>query len=49
MTRRILIISALLAIGLGVDASRAAAQSSASTFNKDVLPILQQNCQGCHR
>src|SRR5436190_20763712 len=27
-----------------------AAQSpSAVTFNKDVLPILQQNCQGCHR
>ena len=19
------------------------------TFNKDVLPILQKNCQGCHR
>src|SRR5215813_356140 len=22
---------------------------SSVTFNKDVLPILQQNCQGCHR
>jgi hypothetical protein len=22
---------------------------SAVTFNKDVLPILQKNCQGCHR
>src|SRR5438552_19183114 len=21
----------------------------AATFNKDVLPILQKNCQGCHR
>src|SRR5207302_666979 len=26
------------------------AQSPAvATFNKDVLPILQKNCQGCHR
>src|SRR3984885_16148607 len=23
--------------------------SSSPTFNKDVLPILQKNCQGCHR
>src|SRR6201997_4266714 len=22
---------------------------SSVTFNKDVLPILQNNCQGCHR
>jgi hypothetical protein len=27
----------------------AIAASSAVTFNKDVLPILQKNCQGCHR
>jgi len=25
------------------------AQSSPVTFNKDVLPILQENCQTCHR
>src|ERR1041385_6001220 len=25
------------------------AASNAPTFNKDVLPILQKNCQGCHR
>src|SRR5262252_4867368 len=25
------------------------ASSSAVTFNKDVLPILEKNCQGCHR
>jgi mono/diheme cytochrome c family protein len=49
MTRRVLIISALVALCLGVDAPGAAAQSSTSTFNKDVLPILQKNCQGCHR
>ena len=23
--------------------------SGTVTFNKDVLPILQKNCQGCHR
>jgi mono/diheme cytochrome c family protein len=26
-----------------------AAEPSTPTFNKDVLPILQQNCQECHR
>ena len=29
--------------------SMAAMAASAVTFNKDVLPILQKNCQGCHR
>lgn len=26
-----------------------AAMAGGPTFNKDVLPILQKNCQGCHR
>jgi hypothetical protein len=26
-----------------------AASNSSTTFNKDVLPILQKSCQGCHR
>src|SRR5712691_7948178 len=26
-----------------------AALAAPATFNKDVLPILQQNCQACHR
>jgi len=26
-----------------------AADSAAVTFNKDVLPVLQKNCQSCHR
>ena len=34
-------------------AARPAAQASQATasptFYKDVLPILQKNCQGCHR
>src|SRR5471030_1327670 len=39
-----------LASLLFVTAAVAAPDSSANvTFNKDVLPILQKNCQGCHR
>ena len=30
-------------------ASLAAQDSSPVTFNRDVLPILQKNCQTCHR
>ena len=32
-----------------VGASFAGAAQAEVTFNKDVLPILQQNCQTCHR
>src|SRR5262245_555381 len=28
---------------------RAAEHDGTGTFNKDVLPILQKNCQSCHR
>ena len=35
-----------LAMGITV---LAATNSAPVTFNKDVLPILQKNCQGCHR
>ena len=37
-----------LALIFGVAAS-AAPTASVPTFSKDVLPILQKNCQGCHR
>jgi len=37
-----------LACLLGIPAV-AATNSSTVTFNKDVLPILQKNCQNCHR
>src|SRR6202166_4116602 len=30
-------------------AAMAAPDTPAVTFNKDILPILQKNCQGCHR
>src|SRR5690242_13373751 len=29
--------------------AQAAVLTAAPTFNKDVLPILQKNCQTCHR
>src|SRR5580693_5833796 len=39
-----------LGIGIGLAMGMAAiAATSSPTFNKDVLPILQKNCQGCHR
>ena len=34
---------------LTLGAIAAAAPNSSVTFNKDVLPLLQKNCQGCHR
>src|SRR5712664_1430246 len=30
-------------------AADASSSSASVTFQKDVLPILQKNCQGCHR
>src|SRR5262245_49727779 len=38
-------------VGLGVVSlgTLAAQNATAPTFNKDVLPILQKNCQSCHR
>jgi hypothetical protein len=38
-------IAGLLVLGTAA----AAADSAPATFNKDVLPILQKNCQSCHR
>src|SRR5215469_13533382 len=40
----------LTAVGFLAGVALPASQSPDSvTFNKDVLPILQKNCQGCHR
>jgi hypothetical protein len=40
----------LIAISLVGGATLFAAETSSSvTFNKDVLPVLQKNCQNCHR
>ena len=34
---------------VGLIAGMTAAAATPITFNKDVLPVLQKNCQGCHR
>src|SRR5215831_16315061 len=44
MTLRVLLVSCVVG-----SAAMAASNSSTVTFNKDVLPILQKNCQSCHR
>jgi hypothetical protein len=42
-------IEQLLILGTIACVAGAADSSSSVTFNKDVLPILQKNCQSCHR
>jgi hypothetical protein len=44
MTKRLLVLG-LVILGVAV----AADGTSSVTFHKDVLPILQENCQSCHR
>jgi len=39
----------LTLVGLAVVALAAAVDPTPVTFSKDVLPILQKNCQSCHR
>lgn len=39
----------LAGLAIATAAAGATGQSSAPTFSKDVLPILQKNCQPCHR
>src|SRR6202049_1004900 len=34
---------------LAADGPSSTTSPESITFNKDVLPILQKNCQGCHR
>ena len=50
---RFLVFVLLIAVtALGAEnsvPSVGAGPSSSVTFNKDVLPILQKNCQVCHR
>jgi len=42
-------INLVLAILMPGGAAMAAEVSSGPTFNKDVVPVLQKNCQTCHR
>jgi peroxiredoxin len=40
---------ATLAVGCSLTRERTARKSGAVAFHRDVLPILQENCQVCHR
>jgi mono/diheme cytochrome c family protein len=42
------VVAGLMA-GLTALAADASSSAASVTFHKDVLPILQKNCQGCHR
>src|ERR1051325_1517127 len=50
---RILVLGALVVAAVATAAARQGAAkdspSSSPTFSRDVLPILQKNCQSCHR
>ncbi len=48
MLRTLGAILTVAGLALGADTATTASNKSV-TFNKDVLPILQRNCQGCHR
>ena len=39
----------IMILAAGICMLPSALMASDPTFNKDVLPILQQNCQSCHR
>ena len=49
--KRLAIAGLVVGIGLAAFSLQTTAQhnSTSVTFNKDVLPILQKNCQTCHR
>src|SRR5262245_45884872 len=49
-TKRVVLAGLLVATAVMAASMSAAVQNSTPvTFNKQVLPILQKNCQGCHR
>jgi hypothetical protein len=45
----LVLLTAITALGTEVPAPAPPNQPSLPTFNKDVLPVLQKNCQVCHR
>lgn len=49
MSFRFLAMTLTMVAGVALAADSAPQSSTAVTFNKDVLPVLQANCQGCHR
>ena len=43
------LLATMTALGMESTTPGPADQTSLVTFNKDVLPVLQENCQSCHR
>lgn len=43
------LLTAMTALGTQISSSVPSDQAPLVTFNKDVLPVLQNNCQSCHR
>jgi hypothetical protein len=43
------LLAAMTALGSQISSSVPSDQPAQVTFSKDVLPVLQNNCQGCHR
>ena len=46
---RIVSVVAALGVVIGLAGPASAANETAATYYKDVLPIVQENCQTCHR
>src|SRR3954451_7064003 len=46
---RYLVVLAVITAATLSAAGKSDASASQVTFHRDVLPILQRNCQGCHR
>src|SRR5205809_173884 len=44
-----LLLTAMTALGSEISPASVSTDQTPVTFNKDVLPILQKNCQTCHR
>ena len=49
MCARIVSAAALIGVVIGAAGPASAANEAAVTYYKDVLPIVQENCQTCHR
>src|SRR5256885_415142 len=51
--RRIRVVSAIMSAGMGLSltclAGRVQLSAGTPTYYRDVLPILQKHCEGCHR
>src|SRR5215471_3173217 len=46
---RYLVLAAVASLPVVAATRTVSVQTNTATFNKDILPILQRNCQTCHR